>query len=179
MSNASSKEPAPTKSVMKTPWNPWLGLLFVVVVFYTAQITGGLLVSIVPSFRDFDSVGAQFAFILAAESLSIGALYLFLRRYKLGFAAIGLRKPKWSDLGYGLMSVPVYFLIYVVTVAVVTHLIPGLDIHQEQQLGFDDVKGALPLILTFISLVVLPPLTEELLVRGFLYSSLKKAMPLV
>jgi len=31
-------------------------------------------------------------------------------------------------------------------------------------------------VLTFISLVVLPPIAEEIMVRGFLYSSLKKAM---
>ncbi len=39
------------------------------------------------------------------------------------------------------------------------------------------MHGSGPLILTFISLVILPPLAEEIMVRGFLYSSLKKAMP--
>jgi hypothetical protein len=33
--------------------------------------------------------------------------------------------------------------------------------------------------MTFISLVVLPPIVEEIMVRGFLYSTLKKAMPTV
>jgi membrane protease YdiL (CAAX protease family) len=37
----------------------------------------------------------------------------------------------------------------------------------------------LALTLTFVSLVILPPITEEILVRGFLYSSLKKALPLI
>ncbi|HVX57224.1 MAG TPA: CPBP family intramembrane glutamic endopeptidase, partial [Candidatus Saccharimonadales bacterium] len=43
----------------------------------------------------------------------------------------------------------------------------------------NDVQGALPMTLTFISLVVLPPLAEEIMVRGFLYSSLKKALPTI
>ncbi len=38
------------------------------------------------------------------------------------------------------------------------------------------MHGQAALALTFISLVILPPLAEEIMVRGFLYSTLKKAM---
>ena len=54
---------------------------------------------------------------------------------------------------------------------------PGLNVNQQQDIGFTNVHGAGALILTFISLVILPPLAEEIMVRGFLYSTLKKAMP--
>ena len=48
------------------------------------------------------SIGAQFVFILLASVFMVGAIYLFLRRHKLGLAAIGLKRPRWSDMAYGL-----------------------------------------------------------------------------
>jgi membrane protease YdiL (CAAX protease family) len=171
------------------PWNPWLGLVFVIFVYYAAQIVSGILLSVYPGLRRWtqsetldwlnNSVGAQFVFILIAEALSIGALYYFLKRYKLGFGSIGLKRPRLRDPFLALLAAPVYFLLYGLTVAIVSHFVPGLNVNQSQEIGFDNVHGALALILTFISLVILPPLTEEIMVRGFLYSSLRKAMPVL
>lgn len=170
-------------------WNPWLGVVFVVVIFFVTQVMAELVVSIYPSLRHWtsshasdwlqNSVGAQFVFILLAESLTIGAIYLFLRLYRRSFKTIGLLKPRWRDVLYGLLAVPAYYVVYLIVVGVASHLIPSLNVDQQQQIGFNNVHGALPLALTFISLVILPPLTEEILVRGFLYSSLKKAMRLL
>jgi membrane protease YdiL (CAAX protease family) len=62
-------------------------------------------------------------------------------------------------------------------VAILTSLIPSLNINQKQEIGFNSVHGAIPLILTFISLVIIPPLAEEIATRGFLYSGLRKWLP--
>ena len=62
---------------------------------------------------------------------------------------------------------------------VLSFIAPSLEFDQKQQLGFDNVYGLLALTLTFISLVILPPMTEEIMVRGFLYSSLKKGLPVI
>jgi membrane protease YdiL (CAAX protease family) len=59
----------------------------------------------------------------------------------------------------------------------VSHFIPSFNVNEQQQIGFSNVHGGLPLLMTFVSLVILPPLAEEIMVRGFLYSTLKKAMP--
>lgn len=171
------------------PWNPWLGLVFVVVVYYAAELFGGLILAIYPGLHHWshaqsvdwltNSTIAQFIYLLLASGSILGLLYLFLRRYGCTFNTIGLKRPRWRDATYGLMAVPVYYLIYLLTVGVVTHFVPGLNVDQQQQIGFTDVQGALALSLAFISLVVLPPLTEEIMVRGFLYSSLKKAMRII
>jgi hypothetical protein len=173
-------------AVPPVPWNPWLGVVFAVVVYYASQFVAGLLVSVYPAVRHWpqtmiqswvsDSVWAQFFFILLAEASVIGAIYWFLRRYKSGLALIGLRRPRPSDILYGILAVPAYFLLYALTVGVVSYFVPGLNVDQQQQIGFNDVHGQAALALTFISLVVLPPLAEEIMVRGFLYSTLKKAM---
>jgi membrane protease YdiL (CAAX protease family) len=170
-------------------WNPWLGVLFVVIVFYASQILAGLAVSIYPWLQHWtasqttswlrDSVGAQFIYIALAETLAIAALWRFLKLYRSNFAAIGLLRPRWRDIGFGLASVPVYYVIYLMTVGLVSHFVSSFDAQQAQEIGFENVAGALPFILTFISLVIIPPIAEEIIVRGFLYSSLKKAMRLI
>jgi membrane protease YdiL (CAAX protease family) len=171
------------------PWPVWAGVLFVVIVYYASQVFGALLVSAYPLAHHWphgraadwlnNAVSAQFAFILAAEVFTLGAIYYFLKYYKRGFADIGLKRPRLSDPVYGLLAVPVYFVLYLLTVAVVSHFVPGLNVDQQQQIGFDNVSGSAELFMTFVSLVVLPPLTEEIMVRGFLYGTLKKAMPIL
>jgi membrane protease YdiL (CAAX protease family) len=194
MSNVSSKsrEPASKKRLSgqgSVPWNPWLGVFIVIFVYYAAQILSGILLSVYPGLKHWsqsqaldwlnNSVGAQFVFIVLAEVFSLTALYYFLKRYKVGFSTIGLKRPRLRDPLYGLLAAPVYFVLYGLTVVIVSHFVPGLNVDQTQEIGFDNVHGMLALTLTFISLVVLPPLTEEIMVRGFLYSSLKKAVPVL
>ena len=171
------------------PWNPWLAVIFIIAIYYLSQVFGSLLVSIYPWLHHWsnaradnwlnNSISVQFVYILLAESFTLGAIYLFLKRYKLDFKAIGLRRPRLSDPGYGLLAVPVYFGLYFLVVNLISHFVPSLNINQAQDIGFNNVHGLAQLVLTFVSLVVLPPLTEEIMVRGFLYSSLKKGMPTI
>lgn len=171
------------------PWHPVLGLLFIFFLYYVSQFIGGAAVSIYPIIKHWttaqandwlsSSVTAQFVYILIAEATAIGAIYLFLKRYRTKLSIIGLRKPRWSDLGYGLLAVIPYYALYLIAQSVISHFVPSLNVNQAQEIGFTNVNGTLPLVLTFISLVVLPPITEEIMVRGFLYSSLRKAMPLI
>jgi membrane protease YdiL (CAAX protease family) len=184
-----AQDGAETKSRVAVPWNPWLGLLFVLLLYYASQIVGGTLLSLYPILRHWshaeamdwvqNSPWAQFSFVVLVEAVTVGAVYLFVKRYGKSLASIGLKRPRWADLAYGLAALPAYFIIYLFAVNLATHLFSGFDVNQQQQIGFDGTQGGLPLILAFISLVVLPPLAEEIMVRGFLYSSLKKAMPVI
>jgi membrane protease YdiL (CAAX protease family) len=176
-------------SVPTVPWNPWLGVLFAVAAYYVSQLFGVLVIYVYPAARHWsssraeqwvaDSVVAQFVFMLAAEAFIIGAIYLFLKRYKKRFSIIGLRRPRATDFLYGILAVPAYFLIYALSVGVVSHFVPGFNADQQQQIGFNDVQGSVAMSLTFVSLVVLPPLAEEIMVRGFLYGTFKKVMPMM
>lgn len=168
----------------KVPWNPVAALLLVIALYFIAPIISGLLISIYPGLRGWseaqlqawltNAVTAQFWYVLITELLTIGGLLLYLRHWKTSISAIGLKRPRLRDAGIGLIAYPVYFILFAVAVLFVSRFVPGVNIEQEQQLGFDNVQGTIALILTFISLVVLPPLVEEILVRGFLYSSLRK-----
>lgn len=155
------------------PWNPVIAVFFVVALYFVAPVVGALLLY---PFRNVihDDVTSQFLFVLLAEALTVAGLVLFLREYKKPLSFIGLKRPRLSDVGRGLLAYPLYFICFAIIAVVATQFLPGLDTDQQQQLGFDNVQGALPLILTFISLVVLPPLVEEIVVRGFLFGSLRK-----
>ena len=171
------------------PWKPVVGLLFVVAIYFFSQVVGSLVAYIYPLLKHWtkeqatswltNSVVAQFLYVLVAELVVIACVYGFLRLYKRDWSLIGLVRLRWRDVAYGLVAVIPYYIIYLIAVSVVSKLIPSLNVQQQQQIGFTNIHGALPLVLTFISLVILPPLTEEILIRGFLYSSLKKGLPLL
>lgn len=120
------------------------------------------------------SIAAQFVFILLAEGLTVGGVLGFLKLTHARLGSIGLRRPRGWDVLYGLAAVIPYYVLYLLTVDVVSHFVKGLNVDQSQQIGFNNAHGPLELTLTALSLVVLPPIAEEILVRGLLYSSLKK-----
>jgi membrane protease YdiL (CAAX protease family) len=191
-SKASSKKyvspPSGVKeSVTKARWNPLLGVVLATVIFFAAQVVSGVLLSYYRYPRHWtnqqllnwldNSINAQFLYILIAESLIVLGVYLFVRRYKDGLRTIGLRRPRWTDPLYGLSALPLYLGIYLIAYVIIRHLVPGLNVNEKQQLGFNNVSGGSQMVLTFISLVVLPPIGEEILFRGLIYSSLKKNLP--
>ena len=197
MSNASSKTEItevelplmPKSKILPVPWNPWIAVLFIGLVYYFSQFFGGAVVSLYPWLMGWNSsqtsvwlnqsVLAQFSYVLIAETFMIAAIYVFLKKFKTNFKLIGLVRPKMKDVGLGLLAAPLYYAVFIVSVFIISHYVHTLDINQVQNIGFTDVVTNAQLVLTFISLVVLPPLVEEIMVRGFLYSSLKKAMPKV
>jgi membrane protease YdiL (CAAX protease family) len=63
-----------------------------------------------------------------------------------------------------------------IAVLSLAQLIPGFNLEQTQEIGYQTVNGW-QLGLAFIGLVILPPLAEEMLFRGFLYRGLAKKWP--
>lgn len=187
--NATPAAKSPDAIRSKVTWNGWLGMVFAIFIFFFAQIVGTILLSLYTGTRGWDeaqandwlsaSVFGQFFFILIVEALIVAGIYFFLKFNGTSLKAIGLIKPRWRDLGYGLLAAPVYFVIYFISLVAVSYLFPSFNVSQGQDVGFNDVAGFLPLLLTFISLAVLPPITEEIMMRGFFYSSAKKVMPML
>lgn len=173
----------------KVNWTWYEAVGVTLAIYFTAQFLGALIVYAIPLLRGWDSkqltnwtdnsVGGQFALIAVIEALTLWFLFVFLKRRGASFKTIGLkRRPKWLDAGYVLLGFGVYFVGYAVLISVVKSAVPHLDLNQQQQIGFSNAAGV-ALVPVFISLVLLPPLVEELLVRGFLYSGLKKGLPKV
>jgi membrane protease YdiL (CAAX protease family) len=173
----------------KVNWSPLEAVGVTIAIYFLGQIIGSLLAYVYPLLRGWsqtqavdwlqDNVYGQFLTILFVEAVSVWLLYVFLKRRSANFSTIGLKRhPKLSDLGYVVLGFLGYFFIYILIVSIVKQFAPGLNEGQQQQLGFNNPSGVqLPFV--FISLVILPPIAEELLVRGFLYSGLKKGLPLI
>ena len=173
----------------KKTWNPWIAVVVALFAFLGSQVIIGLVLSIYPAIRGWNgsqannwlnnSIIAQFIFVLLAEALAISIVYFYLKRYKGALKEIGLKKPRWIDPLYGLLALPAYLAIYFFVVNLAIKIFPNLNTSQKQQLGFNNPHGFIALLLTFISLVILPPIAEEILFRGLVYTSLRKVMPFV
>lgn len=170
-------------------WGPVSAVFVTLGIFFGAQIIAGLLVvqyllgagntkEAIPELVN-DSVALQFFFILMVEAISIGLLWWFLRRRRISLGQIGLIKPTRSNLLYSLPAYGIYFTIILTLFVLIQQFIPGIDVNQDQQIGFDSAMGAGPLFLVFIALVILPALVEEIMVRGFLYGGLRNKFPVL
>lgn len=158
-------------------------LLAAAAAFLGAQLVGPFLVAFIVMLFGvktdrivslLDSNNAlRFVLILAIEFLTVWGVNFLLRRYRLKWADIGLsRWPVAQDALKGLKVYGIYFLIFIAVYA--AELASGLiDTTQAQQLGFDHSHGP-QLIFVFFSLVLLPPIAEEILFRGFVFMGLRR-----
>ncbi|MDB5181724.1 MAG: hypothetical protein JWP13_487 [Candidatus Saccharibacteria bacterium] len=166
------------------PWSPLVAGVIVIAVYFGTQIAGalalfayGLLIRM--SNDDIEnwltgSTVAQFANSVIVYGLMAYLIYLFAKRYKVRMSTFGVVWPRFKDIGVALLGVVPYVMGYAILLTVATQLFPSINVEQEQQLGFDTSQTQVGLILTFVSLVVLPPIVEELVMRGFLFTSLLK-----
>jgi membrane protease YdiL (CAAX protease family) len=183
MSNVSSDEPKPnTEVAAKVPWGPKAAITVSIVAFVLAQIVTATVLYALQAAGLFgsqaedwlSSTEGQFVFVLVSEALIVLVLWLFLRRRGAHLRQLGFnRRPGWGDVGQALLGFVGYFGLLVVAVALL-RAITSIDFDQRQELGFDNVVTAGGIAMAFISLVLLPPLVEETVFRGFLFGGLRK-----
>lgn len=98
----------------------------------------------------------------------------WVRKHKASLKELGIdRLPMWSDLILGPLGMIPYVLISGVLIVLVGSFIPGFDVSQTQDIGFSNLSGQASYLLAFLTLVVVAPLVEELLFRGYLYGKLR------
>lgn len=175
--------------IHKAKWGPLAAIIVTLVVYFGSQILAGLLVSIYPAIRGWsntqiadwldNSVTGQFVLIVVVEGLALFLLWRFLRWRKATFKDVGLKKPQPADVAWALIGFAMYFIAYILVLSAVKHYVPSLNVEQEQQLGFSKNISGNGLLYVFISLVILPPIVEEIMVRGFLYTGLRSKFPKV
>lgn len=175
----------PVEPASQAKWGALTAVIITIGIYFASQILAGILVSLYPLARHWNSAQAtkwleqsvigQFAFVFVAEAITLWILWMYLKRRHAKPADIGLKKPQAKDAGYALAGFGVYFVVYILAIQLIHTLIPGLNLDQKQDLGFTASAGGL-LWLVFISLVILPPITEEILARGFLYTGLRSQM---
>lgn len=125
------------------------------------------------------SATIQFGFMVLIESVTLAMVWLFLKRRKTWWRSIGWVRPRLSDTVFAGLGAMVYYASYIALIQLISVGLPGIDLEAEQDLGFAADTTGMALGLVFISLVILPPLVEEIVFRGVLYTGLRKSMGFV
>ncbi len=182
-------EPIPTTQQKILTWKPVQDILWAIFLYIGSQFAAAFFLIFVLTAAGWssvratgwlsDAVSAQFYYILIAEALmTLGIVWAVRKRGKslkdIGLIRLQLRDMWTATKGFGL-----YILVYIVVLSVLSNTIPALDTEQKQQIGFETARSATELALVFLSLVVLPPLVEELVFRGFIYTSLRNKIPFI
>lgn len=170
-------------------YGPLPAVILTFVIFFGAQVVTYFLIGIILSLFGWDeaktlnwfegSAFAQLIFSLLASSLVLFSVARLLKLRGLTLASIGLKKPHLDDVWRTLIVYVCYLLGFIALTAIAKAIFPSLDLEQEQ-FNFDQIAKTTPnLFYLFISLVILPPIMEEILTRGFLYTGLRSKLSLV
>ncbi len=171
-------------------FDPVWTVLLTLGTFFATQFWAGALISPILAMLASDSTSltaylqdspwlmALFYAILAG--LTLWTINVLIKlEFGSSLETLGLNKPRKKHVVYVLLGYGAYFLLYVAVVILVKWLIPELDLDKEQELSFSTETTGLPLLAVFFSLVVLPPLVEETLARGFLFGGLRTKLPFI
>jgi uncharacterized protein len=83
------------------------------------------------------------------------------------------RLPTWLDI----VITPVGFVVYIflsgTLLYVAQQILTFVDFEQVQDVGFDQLTQQFEYVLAFLTLVVVAPIAEEILFRGYLLSKLR------
>ena len=96
------------------------------------------------------------------------------KKWKTTREELGLRElPTWTDIGLA----PIGYIVMLILTSIVTaifSLFPWFNADQTQSTGYDYYIDGFDKIIAFIALVVIAPIIEEVIFRGWLYGKLRK-----
>lgn len=168
------------------PYSILATLLITVAVFILGQLIAAILLEAILSLLNagggslFESKTSRvFLFILLSDAAMLGLLAWFMKFKAMKLNDLGVNRLQLKYLGYILLGFGLYFIIYIGFLLLSSVVFPGLNLEQEQDIGFSSSTRGSALILVFLSLVIFPPITEEIIMRGFLFGNLRKHLPFI
>lgn len=169
-------------------WGPRRGIGAAIIALIMGQIVAGVVVvsalfafgmSSDETTRWSETTAGQFVLVATAEVLTLGLLWLILKKRTPSWASLGFtRRPRLGDGGRAIVAGLVYFAMLMAAAGLAGWLL-NVDVNQEQDIGFNAVTTNVDRLLAFISLVLLPPIVEEILFRGVLFGGLRKQLSFV
>lgn len=177
---------AQNSSQQKVPWGPFIAVFYTIfVAFFGAQLLAAVAVMLwkgvfvgggINIEEMIGTVPDQFVTVFVAEVLMVIVIGMYLRAKNATFATLGLGRFRWNYIVYAVVGFISYIVVYLTLASMLGVFSDQLNSDKKQELGFDAPTAALEYILIFISLVVLPPIAEEILMRGFMYTGLRTKM---
>ena len=83
--------------------------------------------------------------------------------------------PTWTDIGLAPVGFAVYLLLAAGIVALFS-LFPWFDAGQAQEVGFSYYVSGVDRLVAFLTLVVVAPIAEEVIFRGWLYGQMREKL---
>ena len=155
----------------------WVGVTF----FVAQMVVFGIVSWLIRQFQwgvnltVAETVCMVFSYVLALVAMIIVPKKLF--SMKVTRDSLGLRgMPTWADI---LLSPIGYILSLIASIAVmmiIKVIAPGINWNEAQDVGFNSVITSGDRMVAFVALVILAPVTEELIFRGFLYGKLRSRL---
>lgn len=114
----------------------------------------------------------------AASLVAYAAALIFILkapgRLRASGTELGFRKTlSWRDIILAVPAFIVYMFLSGALLSGLSGLIPWIETDQPQTLGFQHLANYTEFILAFVMLVVVAPLAEEIMMRGYLFGKLR------
>jgi len=165
-------------------WVAMVVPIWVLAGFILAQVIGGLVMlglrSVGVSFAGVNESTLQAVFSAVIYVLSLVIVIgipWWVKKYRTTRQEIGLHTSMtWTDI----LLTPLAFVAYILLSYVLTSIasnFPFYDIEQVQNTGFTQLTQGYEFLLAFLTLVVIAPIAEEILFRGYLLGKLRKHVP--
>lgn len=156
----------------------WGTLSFLVVQFGVAVLIGALAANSWLTITEVSPV-AEVGLGVLVYSLIL-ALVIIVPRHLWGERTtrreVGLdRLVAWLDIALAPLAFLAYIILTGTLILWAKQIIPGFDIDQAQEVGFENLVGVMDCVLAFVLLVGAAPIAEEVLFRGWLQGKLKSS----
>ena len=156
--------------------------LWVAIMFIAAQMAVGIIIGLLSLIGfpvgNFNTVTGILLISVASYGLALGAV-IWLPKKLFAVATnrkeMGLsRLPSWLDLGLGPLAFIPYVFLSGIFITVISQLFTTVNWTEKQDLGFSSTLFGPELAMAFILLVVLAPIVEETLFRGYFFGKIRR-----
>jgi len=162
-------------------WGPVSGIFLGLSIFIAAQIITAIILGIlaevsgvsVTEYFGQNPVLVSFVGAVLFGSMTVGLVHWATKDY--GFwTSLKLTKPKLESLVWVFPALVGYVILSGMLYALVSVLFPETNLDQEQVLGFENATSFGQQIIAFIALVVIAPIAEEILFRGYTFQGVRR-----
>ena len=153
--------------------------IWTVICFYAAQYLIGIPMAFI--LRDQLSAPVwttiyEALFYTATLFLTIFVPWKVFKKWPTNRAELGLRGlPTWTDIGLAIVGFAVYVLLASILVKIFS-CFPFFDMTEVQETGYDTYIIGFNRLVAFVAMVVIAPIAEELVFRGWLYGKLRNTI---
>lgn len=158
-----------------------LGSIFwPLMIFFVAQFLIAItLVPFIPGLSDESqsvSIVDTFIYSTAFELMALALVGLYLRFKEKDLKWLGLGKLSLKQLKPIIPAASVYAVATIASFIVINMLVPTVNLDQDQVVGFEGAKATPEILLAFVALVIITPVTEEVIMRGLMFRGLNRIL---